>query len=31
MDYYNLENIQSDTRMRGNIAGATQGADDDDS
>jgi uncharacterized protein YqfA (UPF0365 family) len=31
MDYYNLENIQSDTRMRGNIAGATQGTDDDDS
>ena len=24
MDYYNLENIQSDTRMRGNIAQATE-------
>jgi uncharacterized protein YqfA (UPF0365 family) len=23
MDYYQLENIQSDTRMRGNIAKAT--------
>ena len=24
MDYYNLQNIQSDTRMRGNIAQATE-------
>ena len=24
MDYYNLQNIQSDTKMRGNIAGATE-------
>ncbi|MEM6429065.1 MAG: flotillin-like protein FloA [Deinococcota bacterium] len=29
MDYYNLENIQSDTRMRGNIATATEGSDDE--
>lgn len=29
MDYYNLENIQSDTRMRGNIAGATERPDGD--
>jgi len=29
MDYYNLENIQSDTRMRGNIAGATEAGDDE--
>jgi uncharacterized protein YqfA (UPF0365 family) len=28
MDYYNLENIQSDTRMRGNIAGATEANDE---
>ena len=29
MDYYNLENIQSDTRMRGNIANATDDPDND--
>jgi uncharacterized protein YqfA (UPF0365 family) len=29
MDYYNLENIQSDTKMRGNIASATEGSDDE--
>ena len=27
MDYYNLENLQSDTKMRGNIAKATDQAD----
>jgi len=27
MDYYNLENLQSDTQMRGNIARATDGGD----
>ena len=27
MDYYNLQNIQSDTKMRGNIAGATESED----
>jgi len=27
MDYYNLQNLQSDTQMRGNIARATDGAD----
>jgi uncharacterized protein YqfA (UPF0365 family) len=27
MDYYNLENLQSDTRMRGNIAHATDGSE----
>ncbi|MEM7735373.1 MAG: flotillin-like protein FloA [Deinococcota bacterium] len=31
MDYYNLENIQSDTNMRGNIAKATEGSSDDES
>jgi uncharacterized protein YqfA (UPF0365 family) len=25
MDYYSLQNIQSDTKMRGNIADATDG------
>lgn len=28
MDYYNLENIQSDTQMRGNIAQASQAPED---
>jgi len=27
MDYYNLQNLQSDTKMRGNIARATDGED----
>ena len=27
MDYYNLQNLQSDTQMRGNIARATDGGD----
>ena len=27
MDYYNLQNIQSDTQMRSNIAGATEAGD----
>ena len=28
MDYYNLENIQSDTKLRSNIAQSTEDADE---